>query len=83
MRGVVILAVNVGDSPDIIREYFEKERFTFIPIQQKDNEISRAWGVSTYPTNYVVAPDGTIAARMIGFDENALRKALEKIALGK
>lgn len=38
----------------------------------------KAYGVQAYPTNYLVAPDGKILWRSVGFDEGGLRAALEK-----
>jgi len=79
-RGVQFLAVNFGDSPETIRAYFEKERFTFTPVRQDGDDVSSAFGVQSYPTNYVLGPDGRVAWRAVAFDEAALRVALGKIA---
>jgi peroxiredoxin len=83
-RDVVVLAVNNGDSVDRIRKYFEEEKFTMLPVRQGDaGEISEAYGVMAYPTNYIIAPDGTVAWRGVGFDEEGMREALEKTAAKK
>ena len=42
--------------------------------------MSTAFGVVAYPTNYLIGPDGKIVFRATGFDETALRAALEKLA---
>ncbi len=60
-KNVVVLAINLQDSKDQIRKYFEENKFTFTPLMQKSDEISKAYGVSAYPTNYLVGPDGKIA----------------------
>jgi cytochrome c biogenesis protein CcmG/thiol:disulfide interchange protein DsbE len=82
-RGLVIIAVNFGDSPDVVRAYFEKEKFTFIPALQNDKDVSTAYGVQAYPTNYVIGPDGKVVFRAAGFDETSLEAALEKLAQTK
>lgn len=77
---MTVLAVNSGDGADVIRRYFAREKLTFTPLRQKDDEINRAYGVQAFPTNYVIAPDGRVAWRSVGFDEKGLRAAIEKLA---
>ncbi len=77
---MIVLAVNLGDSADKVKKYFEKNSFTMKPVLQKKDEISTAYGVQAYPTNYVVGPDGKIAHRSVSYQEEALRTALDKLA---
>jgi thiol-disulfide isomerase/thioredoxin len=82
-RGVRMLAVNYGDPAATIATYFEKSKLTLTPLQQKDDEVTRAFGVQSYPTTYLVDRDGKIAWHAVGFDEASLRAALEKLAPAK
>ena len=82
-RGLLVLAVNAGDSEEEIREVFEKNKFSFTPVRQKEDEVSGAYGVRAYPTNYVVGPDGKVLARCVGFDEAKLRSALDEALKNK
>jgi hypothetical protein len=75
-----VLAINDGDEADVIRKYFQKQKFTFQPVRQKASEISNAYKVEGFPTNYVIGPDGKVAASTEGFDEAKLRKTLERVA---
>ena len=75
-----MLAMNWGDGVEVIRDYFKKNRFSFQPVRQKAEEVSQAYGVKIYPTNYVIGPDGRVDAAMVGFKEAVLRKALDKLA---
>jgi hypothetical protein len=43
--------------------------------------IGEAFGVSLYPTNYLIGPNGTVLWRGMGFNEKALREALAKAGL--
>lgn len=76
----MVLAVNNGDTLEKIKEYFGKEKFTFRPVRQKASEISEAYKVSAYPTNYVIGPDGKIVEAVLGFEEEKIKAALEKLA---
>lgn len=82
-RGVTMLAVDFGDAPETIAAYFAKESFGFTPARQAKNEVSFALGVRSYPTTYVVGADGKVKWRAVGFDETALRAALEAVAPAK
>jgi hypothetical protein len=43
--------------------------------------LGKAYGVQAYPTNYLVAPDGKIAWRSVGYDEAGLLAALEQLGV--
>ncbi len=75
-----MLAVNMRDTAEKVRKYFEKSGFTFKPVMQKADEVSRQYGVRAYPTNYVIGADGKIVHRSVSYDEDALKAALEKAA---
>ncbi len=74
-----MLAVNDGDSVKQIRDYFEKEKFTFRPLRQKESATTEAYGVEAFPTNYVIDKDGKIVAGSLGWNEEKIRAALEKL----
>lgn len=78
-----MLSVNAGNSVEQIREYFRKEKLTVSPVREKDCDVSRLFGVSAWPTNYLIGPDGKAAARMVGFDPAAFQTALEARRKGK
>jgi peroxiredoxin len=78
-----IVAINYGDSADTITKYVEKEKFTFpIVMNGKDAaDMSKAYGVQAYPTNYVLDSSGKIVARFVGFNEKGLLDALKKLGI--
>ena len=73
--------MNANDTEDVIQKYIQQGGFTFKIVMggQGDNyTVGKAYGVMAYPTNYLVGPDGKVLWRGVGFDEPALRAALEK-----
>ena len=44
-------------------------------------DVGEKYGVSAYPTNYLVAASGKVIWRGIGFDEAAIRKALAELGV--
>jgi hypothetical protein len=80
-KGFEIVAVNAEDSEEQILKYIAEERFSFRIVMGGSGDqytLGKAYGVEAYPTNYLVGPDGKILFRTIGFDEEAIRAALEK-----
>lgn len=61
--GLVILAVNQDEPDDVVRSYFYEENgFTFTPVLDTGSQISRAYGVYSFPTTVFVNPDGVVTA---------------------
>ena len=75
-KDVTFLAVNIGDDKDVIAQWWQEGKFSLRAVRQSGDEVSRAFGVQAYPTNYVVGPDGKVLYRGVGYDEEAIRKAL-------
>ncbi len=84
-KGLELVAVNSTDSKETINKYVEDSRFTFLVGMEDDGakhyHISDRYGVSAYPTNYVLDGDGKIVFRTTGFDEPAIRTALSKLGV--
>jgi hypothetical protein len=80
-KGLGLIAVNGMDSEDVINKYVADNKFTFtIGMADKKEggiyDVAEKYGVSAYPTNYVVDAAGKVIWRGIGFNEQAIRKAL-------
>ncbi len=73
---VVCLCIDLGDTPETIMKYWEKNNFTMDPVMDEGTEASLAYGVLGYPTNYVIGPDGKVRYAAQGWDANGLRKAV-------
>ncbi|MER3462069.1 MAG: hypothetical protein C4342_03430 [Armatimonadota bacterium] len=76
-QGVNVLAFNRGDTPEIVKNYFSENKFSYTPIMAPV-EVHQKFRVRAYPTNYVVDSDGVVVARFLGGDEQKLKDALAK-----
>ena len=78
-----MVAVNLGDSPDVITKYFQSKGFSFTAVMNgiDENDIVASYGVNMFPTNYVITPDGKVAARFMGFREDEIRAALKRLGV--
>lgn len=80
-KGFQIVAVNRGDSAEVVGKYWGESGFTFPHVLGGSGEQYRAigepYGVQAYPTNYLVDSEGNVLWRKVAFNEAALRKALQ------
>jgi len=82
-QGFAYLSVNQGDSADAVNKFIAENKYTF-PVAlngSKDADVVTTYGVPAFPTNLVIAPDRTIIARFVGFDEEGLKGAIRKLGL--
>jgi peroxiredoxin len=80
---VVVLAVNMGESPVTINGFINPLHTTFPVLLDEDFEIRKNYGVIQYPTTFFVKPNGRIAKiKPGGMDENFIQQSLSAM-LGK
>ena len=85
-KGVELIAINNGDPKERIEKYVKEGSFTFPiamggPRNTKDYAVFENYGVMAYPTNYVLDSKGNVVYRDLGFNEKAIRAALEKLGV--
>ncbi len=66
-RGVVVLAMNYGESAQQAREYIEAEGYTFPVGLDPNRELANRFGVRGLPTNYLIGANGRIIGTKVGF----------------
>lgn len=73
-KGFTILAVNAGESKKKVASFLKKNPVNFTVLLDEDMRAVRSFGVTGVPSNYVLAPDGTVLGRYSGFSEEIERK---------
>jgi len=56
----IVLAIDVGDSAAKLRQLFGKHRKAFTILLDSRQTASRSWGVLSFPTSFVLDPEGRI-----------------------
>ena len=82
-RGVEILAVNLGEDPEIIQGFLDENGYTFPVVADQDFAIGGLFGVSGIPAQVVVNREGFVESIQVGYGpgmENDLRQLLEPLA---
>jgi peroxiredoxin len=68
--GLVILAVNIGQSPEVVREFMDDNGLTFTVLLDTKSEVAEMYNVSGIPTTYFVDKNGIIGDVKIGTFRN-------------
>ncbi len=59
-RPFAVLAVNVGESERLAREFADKLPVRFTVLLDRDTRTARAGGARVLPATYIIGPDGRI-----------------------
>ncbi|MDA0224989.1 MAG: TlpA disulfide reductase family protein, partial [Proteobacteria bacterium] len=62
----VVLAVNVGESPEAMREFVKRMPLRFTLLVDPGATTARAWGARALPTTFVLDPEGRPRYRHVG-----------------
>ena len=82
-KDVVILAVDVEEPDDLVRQYIEKEKFTFPVLLSQGSDVVARYTVNAYPTLVAIDKAGLVADYLIGGrNETNLREAIERARAG-
>jgi hypothetical protein len=80
VKGLEIVAVAQGGLVEDVSRFFRENELTF-PCLVGGDVRSTKYGVIGIPTNYIIGPDGKVAAAFVGYNEAAIRRELEKLGV--
>ena len=75
-RGLVVIAVNVGQPKDIAEAFVTKLRLSYPVVLDTDSSITKKYGVKAVPFTFIVDRKGIIRKRIFG---EAGKETIEKI----
>ena len=77
IRGLDVVAVNLGDKPDAVDRFLKQVGAEELTVVLDDRgETGRAWHVQGLPVTFLVSPDGRISHAALGAREWASKKAV-------
>ena len=62
----VILAVNQGESQDVVRAFLKRRGFTFPLVMDESTDIGASYIASALPTTYIIDREGMVVGRAKG-----------------
>jgi thiol-disulfide isomerase/thioredoxin len=61
-----VLAVNMGESGRVARDYAEKLPVGFTVLLDREGRTTRGWGARVLPASFLIGPDGAIRFSYLG-----------------
>lgn len=65
-QGLAILALDLKESPDQVKAFFDKHRLSFTALLDESGSVFRDYQVMGLPTTYLIGRDGMLLARGVG-----------------
>jgi thiol-disulfide isomerase/thioredoxin len=83
-KGLILLAVNVGESKKTVRKYLEQHPRSCKIVLMEDTNLAAMYQATVYPIYVVIDKDGNIAGTQHGAGgEAALRSLLSRAGIGE
>ncbi len=65
-KNLVVLAINVGESKEVVEKFMKDNNLDLEVVLDEDSEVSNLYGVRSFPTSLVVSKDGEALASHSG-----------------
>lgn len=65
-HGFEVLSVSIGESDDAVAGFVARYGLDYQFLMDRTGDISTTYEVSTTPTTFFIAPDGTIVDKLAG-----------------
>jgi peroxiredoxin len=65
-QGLEILAVDLGEDINTVRQFIQNHRYTFPVLMDTNSRVGRIYGVEAIPTSFILDREGRIIARIVG-----------------
>jgi thiol-disulfide isomerase/thioredoxin/outer membrane lipoprotein-sorting protein len=80
-QGLELISIDEGDEAKVILKDIKDNNLNYLSAMNGKGALNMmdVYGVDAFPTNFILGPDGKIAAVVVGYDEDALKAALKKL----
>jgi len=80
-KGLVVLAINIGESPSQVEEFMESQNLSFPVLLDTGKNVAQKYNIRGIPTSFFVDKDGVVQEKIIGAfpSKAAIEKSLSKI----
>ena len=80
-KGLVILAINIGENPSTVKRFIESYGFSFLVLLDTRGDVALKYGIRLIPVSLFIDKNGIIQAKIIGAFPNkaAIERSLNKI----
>jgi len=65
-KGVVLLAINVGESSSTVEKFMQKHNLSFSALLDTKKVVTQRYNIVAFPTTFFIDKDGVIREKIIG-----------------
>ena len=65
-NGLVLLAINVGESASIVRRYIQSNNLSIPVLLDTRKNVTKKYNITGYPTTFFIDKDGIIQKKRVG-----------------
>ncbi len=69
-EGLMLLAVDIGESPALVKEFLETHNFSMPVLLDTERIVSEKYNITAIPTTFFIDRDGIIRGKRIGAFSN-------------
>jgi len=80
-KGLVVLAINIGESPSTVKSFMESYGFSFLVLLDTRGDVALKYGIRLIPVSLFIDKNGIIKAVKVGpfSSKAAIEKSLGQI----
>ncbi len=84
-KGLVLLAINIGESPSQVAEFMQSQRLSFPVLLDMEGKIAERYSIRAIPTSFFIDRDGIIQDMKVGAfqSKGEIESSLSKLAITK
>jgi cytochrome c biogenesis protein CcmG/thiol:disulfide interchange protein DsbE len=65
-KGLVLLAVNIGDSPSVVEAFMQNKGLSFMVVLDSEGALAGQYGIQYIPTTFFIDSEGIIQEVKVG-----------------
>ena len=65
-EGLIVLTVNVGEDPEVVKRYVNSQAMTFPVLLDTEGETEIPYRITGFPESYIIDPHGIIVRKVFG-----------------
>jgi len=66
IKGVKILAINIQESPSIVKKFYESYHLDFTTVLDKTGKVKHKYHVSNIPSTFLIDKNGVVVKKVVG-----------------